>query len=428
MSAVNHQLTARSRYFDAINDLNRHLKPGTAVVDILEHIARSVRIALDLPSVIVYRADFEKRFLEATLAGESKTATELFELRSSGEPLSDTDKSGFLLDPPGYLEPVITHYARKLGPGNIKLVRLISADRPIGGILFACEDSLADHILNEKQEVESLTTACSLALGQSLILDAKERLADDLLAVNRQMHELEQKLLETRCMAALGELAAGAAHELNNPLAIISGRAQLLRDQEKEPETRKALDIVIEQTHNASEIISDLMEFAKPVKPQRQNIILPEMLRSVVDDFVHRRQLNPGQITVDIKEGVSTVYADQQQLGAIVKELLDNAFEASNAADLRIKIRSVAEEESRYIQIRVADNGPGMEPEVLDKAMDLFFSSRKAGRKRGVGLARAYRYAQANDGMFWLDSHLGMGTTAYIRLPSRPFGQNTADQ
>ena len=91
---------------------------------------------------------------------------------------------------------------------------------------------------------------------------------------------------------------------------------------------------------------------------------------------------------------------------------------ASPFRSLRITIKTVAEDDGRHVQVRLSDNGPGMEPEVLNKATNLFFSAHPAGRKRGLGLSRVYRYAQANHGTLWLESQPGEGTTAFIRLPS----------
>lgn len=427
MTGKNHKLKSRARYFDAINELHHWLRPGMATAEMIEHIARAIRSGLALPAVIVYRQDEKNRFLEAAFIHKETTATQLFELPIRSEPLPDLSTNSLLLDPPEYLEPVITRHAKKLGTDAIKLIRLTGADCEIGGVLFSCPKTVATRLINERQEIEALATACSLALGQSMVIEAKERLADDLLVANRQMQELEQKLLESRCLAALGELAAGAAHEMNNPLAIMSGRAQLLRDQEEHEEKRKSLEIIIDQANNASGIISELMEFAKPVKPQRELINLKDHLESTITDFVGASELNRDQIMVDIEEGAGVVLADRQQLDMIVKELLDNAVEAADDVNLQVKINAVVEDDSRYVQLRVADNGPGMEPEVLNKALDLFYSSRKAGRRRGVGLSRVYRYVQANDGMFWLESQPGMGTTAYIRLPSRPTADSSKE-
>jgi len=420
LTVTNRGLRARARYFDAINQLHRHLKPGMAITEMLEHSANALRVGLDLPSLVAYREDREHGFLEAAFANGKTSTTNVFEMPQSEAPTVDSEGDSLLLDPDDFLRPVIAHHAKKLGGAEIKVIRLASADREIGGVLFACGSVVKERLSREKQEVAALVTACGLALGQSLVLEAKDQLADDLLALTRQTHELEQKLLESRCLAALGEFAAGAAHELNNPLAIISGRAQLLRDQEDDEEKHKSLDIVIDQAARASEMISELMDFARPVRAQRQMVDLKELLENEAKGFTELRNLNPDQITVEITDQATGAYCDPQQLAAAVQELLTNAADAADPEAVTVRIKTVAEDDPKYLQIRIADNGPGMEPEVLDKALDMFFSAQKAGRKKGLGLPRTYRYIQANDGMFWLESQKGLGTTAFIRLPSRP--------
>jgi two-component system NtrC family sensor kinase len=233
------------------------------------------------------------------------------------------------------------------------------------------------------------------------------------------MKDLEEKLIEVRCIAATGEMAAGAAHELNNPLSIISGRAQLLQDQEPDADKQKALNVIVEQATIASDIITELMDFAKPVKPQRKMIELNEFILSSVEGFIQSHDLKPGQIQTEVVDEAGKVYCDRQQLQEALKALMANALEATGSKELELKVRAIAEDDGQHVQIRIQDNGPGMEPKVLSKAIEPFFSARKAGRGRGLGLSRAYRYIQSNNGNLWLESVQGMGTTAFIRLPAK---------
>jgi len=420
LTVSNRKLKARSRYFESINQLHEKLNPNMPVVEMLEHMAGSVRTAIDTTAVMVYRQDAENRFLEVAFADQAGSQARLFEISSSeGLTSPKAEDDGFLVDPPGCLDEMITHYVKKLGPNPVKLIRLSCREVPIGGILLSVDSLMNDRLWRERQEIDSLCTACGLALGQSLALESKDRMAEELLFLTRQMQELEQKLLEVRCVAAIGELAAGAAHELNNPLAIISGRAQLLVDQEEDSDRHKALEVIITQAKRASEIITELMDFAKPVKPQRKMTDLVELLRSGVESFTQTHHLQNDQIEVEIKEGAEKAYCDRQQLASAIKEIMINSLEASTPGDLRIKIQMVAEDDGQYIQIRISDNGSGMEASVLNRALDPFFSSRKAGRGRGLGLSRAYRYLQSNNGNLWLESAPNMGTTAFIRIPAK---------
>ncbi len=418
LSVSNRKLKSRSRYFESINLLHQKLSPTMPVIEMLEHIAWSVRAALDIPAVVVYRQDNENRFLEAAFADQTAAQAKLFELpRMDEKPAGSEPEDGFLVDPPGILNELIANYGRKLSPHSPKVIRLNCRDLSIGGILLAPDTLLIDRLNRERQEIESLCTACGLALGQSLAIESKDRMADELLLVNRQMQELEEKLLEVRCMASVGELAAGAAHEMNNPLAIISGRAQLLLDPEPDPDKQKALKVIVDQSARASAIISELMDFAKPIKPQRKTADLAEILKATVDTFVQTHHLKPEQIQVQMSDGTEKVFCDRQQLGYAVKEILTNSLEAAVPTELKINIQTVLEEDDQFIQIRISDNGPGMEASVLSRALDPFFSAKKAGRGRGLGLSRAYRYLQSNNGNLWLESAPEQGTTAFIRVP-----------
>jgi len=425
LTISNRKLKSRSRYFEAINLLHQKLNPSMPVVEMIEHMACAVRTALDVTAVVVYRQDKENRFLEVATADPTGSQARLFDLPKSDSIVPvKADDDGFLVEPPAYLNEITTNYAKKLSPHPVRLIRLNCREVPIGGILISADTLLSDRLWRERQEIESLCTACGLALGQSLALESKDRMAEELLILTRQMQELEQKLLEVRCVAAIGELAAGAAHELNNPLAIISGRAQLLLDQEPDPDRHKAMEVIIAQAARASEIISELMDFAKPVTPQRKMVDLVDLLHTSVENFVQTHHLKGEQISVDVGQGADKAYCDRQQLASAIKEILVNSVEATNPNDLRIKIQMVVEDDGQYVQIRISDNGPGMEPSVLNRALDPFFSSRKAGRGRGLGLSRAYRYLQSNNGNLWLESAPNMGTTAFGRIPAKHLGMD----
>jgi len=154
--------------------------------------------------------------------------------------------------------------------------------------------------------------------------------------------------------------------------------------------------------------------------PKCEAVSLETTVDKIVDQICQKRGLNRRQFCVDIQHDARIAYADPGHVETALCELLKNAVEASAAlSDLTVTIRSVAEDDTGHVQIRIADNGPGMTPEVLMRAMDLFYSAKPAGRRRGLGLPRAYRLMQANGGSVWLESQAGAGTTAFVRLASQ---------
>jgi len=114
------------------------------------------------------------------------------------------------------------------------------------------------------------------------------------------------------------------------------------------------------------------------------------------------------------------VYADAHQLRDILWAVLDNAVQACDFSKGRLEINSPSRASDEMVRIVVADNGPGMLPEVLEHAFDPFFSYRPAGRGRGMGLTLGYRLAEINGGRLWINSRLGEGTRVTIELPGRP--------
>jgi two-component system NtrC family sensor kinase len=221
----------------------------------------------------------------------------------------------------------------------------------------------------------------------------------------------------------IAEMAAGAGHELNNPLSVISGRAQmLLRDGALNPETEKSLEAICAKAHECSRIVSDLMDFARPPAPRLEVVDLAGLIAELRHAWLDESGLGPSQVSVEFEAARTLVRADREQLRSVLTELLRNATEAIGDTNGMIQFswreatlsRAGA---GRGVEIAIRDTGRGMTPAVLQRVFDPFFSHRKAGRGRGLGLARAHRVIDAHEGRIWLESRPGEGTTAFIVLP-----------
>jgi len=420
LAISNRRLTTRAKYFDVINNLNRVVTPGMPSLQILEAIAHSARAALDVPAILAFRRDRQLKHVEVAFHDGRLTNSELVDL-PFGEEIWQDDLAGSEMPTidrlPSGLTTLVQRFGGPLAESEVRVVPLQLGNYMLGGLIFAAEDKTIHRLHQENTELRALALAFALALGQSEALEASNRVTEEWLAVNRQVQELQQRLLEARCMAALGEMASGAAHELNNPLAVVSGRGQLLYDRETDEEKKKALRVIVEQSHRASEIVSELLEFSRPINCNPATVELQQCLKAIVEGFCQGQQLDPNCVTVEILDGAEKVYADGEHLSAVIRELLSNAYDASGADAFRVRIVCQAAADHQQVQIEVRDSGPGMSPDVLTRAMDPFYSHRSAGRKRGMGLSKVYRYVQANGGTFWLESQQGSGTTAFIRLP-----------
>ncbi|MEP0844719.1 MAG: HDOD domain-containing protein, partial [Phycisphaerae bacterium] len=247
---------------------------------------------------------------------------------------------------------------------------------------------------------------------------AARRLNEELAETHRRLLASQAELTRTRSLAMIGEMAAGAAHELNNPLAVISGRAQLLDREELGPEVRKAAGLIREHAHKASGMVSELMEFAKPPAPAPAAWEVAGLLEGLLREWVEQGALAKNQLTIHISKNSPRAYADPAHIRTILNELIRNAVQAMRQTpEPRLVVNCAPDVADDRIVIRVQDNGCGMTPEVLERAFTPFFSHRQAGRGRGLGLAKAARYAEINGGRLRLTSTPGEGTTACLELP-----------
>jgi signal transduction histidine kinase len=243
-------------------------------------------------------------------------------------------------------------------------------------------------------------------------------LQEQLAELNRQLHAAQSELLRTRSLAMIAQMAAGAAHELNNPLAVISGRVQMLARNATDEGDRRALEIVWEQCDRATMIVTELMAFAKPDPPQQDALPVGPWLHAFRERWLERSTLDPEEFSLEISDPHITLRVDPRQVGAILDAVLTNAIEAMAGTSARLVINSTAPTSDDTVVLSVRDNGKGMPPEVLEHALDPFFSYRAAGRGRGLGLSRAARLAEINGGRLWLESTEGRGTNVFVELPT----------
>ena len=245
------------------------------------------------------------------------------------------------------------------------------------------------------------------------------QLNEELAEMNRRLVASQSELARMRSLAMLGEMAAGAAHELNNPLAVISGRAQMLNREELGDEVRRNALPIAEHARRASAIVAELMDFAKPAPPVPTAWPLPELLAEIRRDWIAKPSLTEDQFRLELSDDVPDVRADASQIRRLFDEVIRNAIQAMrDTSEPRLIVNCPSHLADETVVIRIHDNGCGMTSDVLERATAPFFSHRPAGRGRGLGLSRAARYAEINGGRIRLSSEPGKGTVVSVELPA----------
>lgn len=217
---------------------------------------------------------------------------------------------------------------------------------------------------------------------------------DRLQALLAKQESSESNRLQKMKLRAMAEFAAGAGHEINNPLAVISGQGQYLLGRETDPARQAPLRAIIRQAERIHQILTDLMQFAKPPVPALQTFDLRKVVSNLVEQSrpqLAAKNLHLEQVDADRS---ALVIADPEMIRTAISCLLRNAMEASPTNGW-IRLTLLVGEN---VQVVIEDSGPGPKPAHHGHLFDPFFSGRTAGRGRGMGLSTAWRFAQENGG------------------------------
>jgi two-component system NtrC family sensor kinase len=230
----------------------------------------------------------------------------------------------------------------------------------------------------------------------------------------RQMHA---RLMESDRLAAVGELVAGVAHEVNNPLSSISAFAQLLlRDSTLSAQQRESIEVIRAETTRASQVVKDLLAFARRSEPQR----VPLDLNAVVARSLRMRQYQFDEtgvrVETELADDLPSVMGDARQLQQVCLNLLTNAIQAMSAGGGTLRVRS--RREGDVVRLDVADSGPGMAPHVRQHVFEPFFTTKKEGEGTGLGLSVSYGIVTAHGGAIELVETGPQGTTFRVTLPA----------
>ncbi|HVZ93718.1 MAG TPA: HDOD domain-containing protein, partial [Phycisphaerales bacterium] len=272
----------------------------------------------------------------------------------------------------------------------------------------------------------ALTASWAWALSAAAQHQGARKLGEQVAEANRRLVQMQHSLVESRSMARLGEVAAGAAHEMNNPLAVISGQSQLLSRVVMEPTQRESLRRITEASEKLSEMITGLHEYASPPKPVRKSTSLGPLVLTAAEEARKKCAASGAPMEVPIRLNVADrlqeAWIDADQIGRALAELLVNAVQSGPKTAIEVGVHVDPLDDRLYISVK--DDGAGMSDKAIQHAFDPFFSERPAGRSAGMGLALAQRFASGSGGEIELRSAEGEGTTARIvfsnwRKPTR---------
>ncbi len=227
----------------------------------------------------------------------------------------------------------------------------------------------------------------------------------------------DSKLTELK-LRALAEFAAGAGHEINNPVATIAGYAQQLLAGETDPDRRHALATIGAQAYRIRDMIGDVMLFARPPQPRPEPIDLTAVVREVASQLTNEARESGIHIQYDMA-AEAPIFADPVQLRIVIASLLQNSVEAlSGGGHVTLAVRSIQESGRRWAQLTIGDNGPGLTDLEREHLFDPFFSGRQAGRGLGFGLPKAWRIVTLHGGRIDFETPATGGAKFTVHWPA----------
>ena len=250
------------------------------------------------------------------------------------------------------------------------------------------------------------------------------RLESQLAAARKELAEFHSdtrdfcSAVEQAKLDALKELAYGASHEINNPLANIAGRAQTLLKTEQDPQRRQMLESIHAQALRAHEMIADLMLYARPPALELKETDLHDIVVQVAEELASEAAVRQVVLHTELPAACGLACVDHTQIAVALRAVADNSLEALGVGgEIRLGCRSSAAK-SRWVELFVRDTGPGIPPEIREHLFDPFFSGREAGRGLGFGLSKCWRIVTDHGGEIGIESGPAQGTLITLRLPA----------
>jgi two-component system NtrC family sensor kinase len=254
------------------------------------------------------------------------------------------------------------------------------------------------------------------------LLDTR-RLHLALEAQNRSLEETvrqrTEQLLQSEKIATMGSLLAGVAHELNNPLAVLSGQAQLLQGQGQDPAiTRRALKIG-EAADRCVRIVRNFLALARQRPPERAHTGIKQVVTGAVELLAYELRSDDVEVVIDLAADLPVLWADPHQLHQVLVNLLGNAHQAMRRQPRRRRIvaRARFDREAGRVRLEVSDTGPGIPSEIQARIFEAFFTTKAAGEGTGLGLSLCRGIVEEHGGTIAVESMVGEGTTFVIDLP-----------
>ncbi len=290
-------------------------------------------------------------------------------------------------------------------------------DKLIGLMTLGEKKSELTYTSEDLELLRILANQSSVAIENALAFRLVEDYASKLEETNIELRETQAQLIQSEKMSAIGQLSAGIAHEIRNPLNIIEGAryylANLLNESEKSEAVNEYLSYIKQEVERTNNLITNLLKFSKSEAPRFELVDINTTLENTMT--LLKKQLSDASVKgINMfEENLPSILGDPNQLWQVFVNIIMNAIQAMpEGGDLIIKTHSNG---NNSICVSFKDTGVGMEKEVVKKIFDPFFTKKESGT--GLGLSITYSIVESHNGIIRVDSEIGVGTEFQIEIP-----------
>ncbi len=261
------------------------------------------------------------------------------------------------------------------------------------------------------------------------LVRANGRLAEAQRIIEEYAHNLEAKvrerseqLLQAEKLAAMGELLAGVAHELNNPLSVVLGRATLLAQHLTGSPLQSRAERLAEAADRCARIVRNFLALARQRSPEREAVPLNRIIQEAVELVAYPLRVDDVEVRLELAPGLPPLWADPHQLHQVMVNLITNAHHAMREAPgpRRLGIATRADAAVGRVVVRVTDTGPGIPAEIQGRIFEPFFTTKPRGQGTGLGLSICQGIIQRHGGSIRIETAPGHGAVFVIELPVEP--------
>jgi len=265
-----------------------------------------------------------------------------------------------------------------------------------------------------------------ISLNASIVYDANgEQVATigffhdrrDEIRMQKELEKTQVQLLQAEKMASLGKMAAGVAHQLNNPLSGIILYTKLVMEEYELPaEAMEDLKRVLDDSERAKETVKELLEFARQTSQEMQPQDINEIVSRTIFLLENQSIFHNIKIEESLAENLPFVSGDVQQLNHVIMNIVLNAADAMEGSGI-LSIRTWYSAQNQTVRVAIADTGPGIADDVLPHIFEPFYTTKDQGKGTGLGLSMVYGILESHGGTIWAESEAGEGATFHIELP-----------